>query len=97
MYSIGCLYLSGYSIVSLQWSPVVALAAPLLYSGFNTDYGSSEPLKPLFMLCYLRDLCCPVSVLAARRVLCSAARGEFLVPRASLAIMQQRAFSVVGP
>src|SRR6218665_176879 len=27
---------------------------------------------------YLRDLCCPVSVLAARRVLRSAARGEFL-------------------
>src|SRR6218665_445960 len=46
---------------------------------------------------YLRDLCCPVSVLAARRVLRSAARGEFLVPRARLAIMQRRAFSVVGP
>src|SRR6218665_2018717 len=26
MYSIGCLYLSGYSIASLQWSPVVSLA-----------------------------------------------------------------------
>src|SRR6218665_2715833 len=46
---------------------------------------------------YLRDLCCPVSVWAARRVLRSAARGEFLVPRARLAIMQRRAFSVVGP
>src|SRR6218665_3008611 len=46
---------------------------------------------------YLRDLCCPVSVLAARRALRSAARGEFLVPRARLAIMQRRAFSVVGP
>src|SRR6218665_1575008 len=76
MYSIGFLYLSGYSIVSLQWSPVVSLAAP--------------------PSC-LRDLCCPVSVLAARPVLRSAARGEFLVPRASLAIMQRRAFSVVGP
>src|SRR6218665_290371 len=71
MYSIGCLYLRGYSIVSLQWSPVVSLAAPPSY------------------LC---DLCCPVSVLAARRVLRSAARGEFLVPRARLAIMQRRAF-----
>src|SRR6218665_1005644 len=30
MYSIGCLYLSGYSIVSLQCSPVVSLAAPPL-------------------------------------------------------------------
>src|SRR6218665_3717755 len=46
---------------------------------------------------YIRDLCCPVSVLAARLVLLSAARGEFLVPRARLAIMQRRAFSVVGP
>src|SRR6218665_532116 len=46
---------------------------------------------------YLRDLCCPVSVLAARRVLRSAARGKLLVPRARLAIMQRRAFSVVGP
>src|SRR6218665_3703695 len=46
---------------------------------------------------YLRDLCCPVSVLAARRVLRSAARGELLVPGARLAIMQRRAFSVVGP
>src|SRR6218665_3045929 len=32
MYCIGSLYLSGYSIVSLQWSPVVSLAAPLLPS-----------------------------------------------------------------
>src|SRR6218665_1384718 len=46
---------------------------------------------------YLRVLCCPVSVLAACRVLRSAARDEFLVPRAPLAIMQRRAFSVVGP
>src|SRR6218665_1784958 len=46
---------------------------------------------------YLRDPCCPVSVLAARWVLRSAARGELLVPRARLAIMQRRDFSVVGP
>src|SRR6218665_3050199 len=46
---------------------------------------------------YLCDLCCPVSVLAERRVLRSAARGEHLVPRAHLATVQQRAFSVVGP
>jgi len=32
MYSIGCLYLSGYSIISLQWSPVVSLAAAPLTS-----------------------------------------------------------------
>src|SRR6218665_3365337 len=46
---------------------------------------------------YPRVLCCPVSVLAARQVLRSATRGEFLVPRARLAIMQRRAFSIVGP
>ena len=47
---------------------------------------------------YLRDLRCPVSVLAARRrVMRSAARGELLVPRARLDTMQRRAFSVVGP
>src|SRR6218665_209439 len=45
----------------------------------------------------LRVLCCPVSILAARRVLRSAARGEFLVPCARLAIVQRRTFSVVGP
>ena len=54
-------------------------------------------LNPLVCQQYLRDLCCPVSVLAAHRVLRSAARGEFLVPRARLDIMQRRAFSVVGP
>jgi len=46
---------------------------------------------------YLCDLCCPVSVVAARRVLCFAARGELLVSRARLLIMQRRVFSVVGP
>jgi len=25
----------------------------VVYSGFNTDYGSSEPLKTLVMLCYI--------------------------------------------
>src|SRR6218665_1121593 len=30
MYYIGCLSLSGYSIVSLQWSPIVSFAAPPL-------------------------------------------------------------------
>ena len=46
---------------------------------------------------YLCDFCCPVSVLAAHQVLRSAARGELFVPWASLAILQWRAFSVVGP
>src|SRR6218665_2273643 len=26
----------------------------VVYSGFNTDYGSSEPLKTLVMLCYVK-------------------------------------------
>ena len=38
-----------------------------------------------------------MSVLAVRRMLRSAARGELLVPRANLAIMQQRAFPVEVP
>ena len=46
---------------------------------------------------YLRDLCRPVSDVAARRALRSTTRGELLVPRARLAIKQRRAFSVVGP
>ena len=46
---------------------------------------------------YLRDLCRPVSDVAARRVLRFAASGELLVPRARLATRQRRAFSVVGP
>ena len=25
----------------------------VVYSGFNTDYGSSEPFKTLVMLCYI--------------------------------------------
>src|SRR6218665_2044662 len=73
MYSIGCLYLSGY--ITAMVSRCVLGCAPS----------------------YLRVLCCPVSVLTARRVLRSAARGEFLVPGARLAIMQRRAFLIVGP
>src|SRR6218665_863773 len=46
---------------------------------------------------YLCDLFCPVSVLAGRRVLRSAAMGELLVLLVRLAIMQRRAFSVVEP
>src|SRR6218665_263934 len=63
---------------------------PLTYVTFST-------YKLAIAKYYLRDLCCPVSGLAARRVLRSAARGEVLVPRARLAIMQRRAFLVVGP
>jgi len=31
----------------------IALHTFILHSGFNTDYGSSEPLKTLVMLCYV--------------------------------------------
>ena len=71
MYSIGCLYLSEYSIVSLQWSPVVSLAAPPLTSATSAAQCRFWPHVG----------CCVL----------------FLVPRARLAIMQRRAFSVVGP
>ena len=46
---------------------------------------------------YLRELCRPVSDVVARRALRSAMRGELIVPRSRLSIMQRRAFSVVGP
>ena len=51
----------------------------------------------MLSMVYLCDLCCPVTVLAARRVPRSAASGELLDPRAHLAIMQRMTFSVVGP
>ena len=46
---------------------------------------------------YLRELCCPVSDVLARRALRSASSGELLVPRARTSTCQRRAFSVVGP
>ena len=36
----------------LRFLQVVSLSK-LSYNGFNTDYGSSEPLKTLVMLCYV--------------------------------------------
>ena len=78
MYYIGSLFLSGYSIVSLQWYLVVSFAAP-----------------PLTFATYAAQRRFWHGV--GRRVLRSAARDEFLVPRARLAIIQQRVFSVVGP
>src|SRR5688572_8455141 len=45
---------------------------------------------------YLRDLCRPVSDVAARRALRSTTRGELLIPRARLAIKQRRAFFDCG-
>ena len=46
---------------------------------------------------YLRDLCRPVSDVAACRALHSASRGELLVSLARLAVRQLRPFLVVGP
>jgi len=72
----------------------------LSLSGYN-NYRITAMVSWWVVRCapsYLCDLhvCCPVSVLAARRVLHSAAKGELLVPRAHLATVQRRAFSVVG-
>src|SRR6218665_778646 len=64
------------------------------------QYWITAMISPCVLQCaptYSCDLCCPVSVLAARRVLRSANSGEILVPRARLAIMQRKAFLVVGP
>ena len=72
MYYNGCLFLSGYNIVLLRWSPGVSFAVPPLTFEISAAHA--------------------VSVLAARRVQRSAARGELLVPRAHVAIMQRRAF-----
>src|SRR6218665_854390 len=80
----------------------------VVYSGFNTDYGSSEPLKTLVMLCYvnclagqapvyLRELCVPVLSLPGRRSLRSAEQGDLVVPRVRLATAQRKSFSVVCP
>ena len=46
---------------------------------------------------YLSELFIMASASLGRRSLRSATRGDFLVPFARTSIMQQRAFSVVGP
>ena|SRR6218665_1823181 len=46
---------------------------------------------------YLCDVCCPVSVWQRVGCCVSVARGELLVPRAQLATVQRRAFSIMGP
>src|SRR6218665_1701080 len=84
------LYITAYMRDVLHWLPISE----------RIQYRITAMVSRCVLGCapsYLRVLCCPVSVLAARRVLRSAARGEFLVPRAHLAIMQRRAFSIVGP
>ena len=71
-----------------------------LLAQIGLQYRITAMVSRCVLLCApscLCDLCCPVSVLAVRMVLRSAARGELLVPRAHLATVQRRAFSVVGP
>src|SRR6218665_3884859 len=46
---------------------------------------------------YLCELCRPVSGLPGRRALHSSVTGQLLVPRATTATRQRRAFSIVGP
>jgi len=72
--------LSEYLLLSL-WT-IVDLH--LVNGCYTVDWGGFEPatlwLQGTKHLCVF---CCPVSVLAARCVLRSAARGELLVPRAA--------------
>jgi len=63
----------------------------LFLSGYQSN---GLPLCSLLRPSYHCDLCCPVSVLVVQH---SAVRSELLVPRERFAIMQQRAFLVVGP
>src|SRR6218665_2643165 len=46
---------------------------------------------------YLLELFILISACSGRRSLCSASKGDFLVPRARNATRQKRAFSIVGP
>src|SRR6218665_98859 len=72
----------------------------ICYTVLLSDYGCKNEMLCYVMLCYVSlnyNVCCPASVLAARWVLCSAARGEFLVPQAHLTTVQRRVLSVVGP
>src|SRR6218665_1024346 len=64
---------------------------------FQCAVGYQNVDADLRHISYLCDLCCPVSVLAARRVLRSTAIRESLVPRVRLAIIQRRALLAVGP
>src|SRR6218665_3411039 len=85
-----CNTITAYMRDVLHWLPISQ----------RIQYRSTALVSRCVLRCapsYLRDICCPVSVLAARRVLRSAARGELLVPQTRLAIMHRRAFSVVGP
>src|SRR6218665_3957949 len=45
---------------------------------------------------YLLDLFTITSACSGRQSLCSASRGDFVVPHARMAIKQHRAFSIVG-
>ena len=44
---------SDRSPVHWAWVQIPILTEFIFYSGFNTDYGSSEPLKTLVVLCYV--------------------------------------------
>src|SRR6218665_2011665 len=46
---------------------------------------------------YLLELFILTSACSGRRSLCSASKGDFLVPRTRLATRQKRSFSIVGP
>src|SRR6218665_387114 len=103
-YSGQILFWANYSI-SLQKSPLSNMIG-LRYNNISPPVSQRIQYRITATVCrcvlryapsYLCNLCCPVSVLAARGVLRSAARDELLVLRIHLATVQRRAFSVVGP
>src|SRR5688572_26034959 len=83
-----------------KFSPVSAYIRDVLHwlpMSQRISYRTAAVVSRCALRCapsYLRDLCRPVSDVAARRALRSATRGELLVLRAG---WQRRAFSVVGP
>src|SRR6218665_1111885 len=103
-YSGQILFWANYSI-SLQKSPLSNMIG-LRYNNISPPVSQRIQYRITATVCrcvlryapsYLCNLCCPVSVLAARGVLRSAAKGELLVPRTHLATVQRRAFSVDLP
>ena len=84
--------ITAYKRVLLHWLPI---GLPQRIKYFISDCMVSRCVLHC-ILYYLCDLCCPATVLAARRVLRSAARGELLVPWARLAIMRFLSISMEG-
>jgi len=98
-----CSEIVGCCIDSEGWTPLQFMYYTdcLSLSGFNIvllRWSSGVSFAAPSLTCtFVTSAACPASVLAARHVLRSAAKGELLVRRTHLATVQPRAFSVVGP